>query len=112
MTISIYESFKSGMLYLQAHPYERYSILAAILALMFLLMLWPKKSTKANHSTQISPHELNAIAGEDVITTQLDLAKAYIEMDNLNLAKKILKKVIKQGSQQQKKAAQHLLASL
>ena len=38
---------------------------------------------KANYSMG----DISAIAGDDVITTQLDLARAYIEADSMQLAK-------------------------
>lgn len=53
-----------------------------------------------------------AIAGDDLIATQLDLARAYIETDKRDLAKSILKTVTKQGNQAQKDEAQELLSYL
>lgn len=52
---------------------------------------------------------LDAIAGEDLIATQLDLARAYIETANAGLAKAILKQVLKQGNKSQQEEARHLL---
>ena len=49
------------------------------------------------------------ISGEDHIETQLDLARAYIEMKQLKHAKKILKTVLAIGNTAQKKAARNLL---
>lgn len=54
--------------------------------------------------------ELNAIAGDDVIATQLDLARAYIETANIDLAKSILKAVLKQGNKGQQDEARELLS--
>lgn len=54
-------------------------------------------------------NELSAIAGDDVFSTQLDLARAYIEMNNKLMAKKILKAVIDQGSKIQRDEAELLL---
>lgn len=51
------------------------------------------------------------IAGEDNIETQLDLARAYIEMKQPKHAKKILKTVLAIGNTAQKKAARQLLQS-
>jgi FimV-like protein len=53
--------------------------------------------------------DLTSIAGDDIISTQLDLARAYIETNNKHLAKKILKLVISQGSKTQKEEARTLL---
>lgn len=54
-------------------------------------------------------NDFSAIAGDDVIATQLDLARAYIETNNKQNAKKILKVVIHQGNQSQKEEARTLL---
>ena len=50
-----------------------------------------------------------SIAGDDIIATQLDLARAYIETNNKETAKKILKAVIYQGNKSQKDEARTLL---
>src|SRR5262245_46367296 len=47
--------------------------------------------------------DLSAIAGEDLIVTQLDLARAYIETDKKPLAKQILEAVIAKGNTMQQK---------
>lgn len=56
--------------------------------------------------------DLAAIAGEDIILTQLDLAKAYIEAEKGELAKNILREVINQGSVAQKNEAKQLLKTI
>lgn len=56
--------------------------------------------------------DVTDIAGDDVITTQLDLAKAYIEADRKHLAINILETVVKQGSRVQQEEAQRLLVSV
>jgi len=66
------------------------------------------KKKSAKHKVHIDP-EIHAIAGDDLVTTQLDLARAYIEMDNRRLAKEILKEVMKQGDAKQKQEAERLL---
>jgi FimV-like protein len=59
-----------------------------------------------------SSKDINAIAGDDVIATQLDLAKAYIEMDQKSLAKRILNNTLKCGNIAQKNAARQLIETL
>jgi FimV-like protein len=54
-------------------------------------------------------NDLSIIAGDDVISTQLDLARAYIESNNKDTAKKILKAVMNQGSHVQKDEAKALV---
>lgn len=56
--------------------------------------------------------DMNAIAGDDVIHTQLDLARAYMETGRDELAKKMLSNVIAQGNMLQREEAKDLLNSL
>lgn len=56
--------------------------------------------------------EMMPIAGEDVIATQLDLARAYLETGSADLAKTILKAVIKHGSAIHREEAKQLLSSV
>lgn len=60
----------------------------------------------------ITSHDINAIAGEDAIATQLDLARAYIETGRQQLAKNILTYVVKQGSAVQQREAQRWLDNI
>src|SRR5437899_12982989 len=57
----------------------------------------------AKTSFTITKNDIAAISGEDAISTQLDLARAYIESGRKQLAKKILDYVVLQGSNTQKK---------
>lgn len=70
--------------------------------LIFKLNKCPKVSTT-------NAEEVTGIAGEDVISTQLDLARAYIETGNKQLAKNLLTEVAIQGSTAQKNEARNLL---
>jgi FimV-like protein len=67
----------------------------------------PAKKIKNNFANDFS-----AIAGEDVVTTQLDLARAYLETGKSFLAAEILNNVIKQGNAIQRAEAQQLMKSL
>lgn len=67
------------------------------------------KSEMQIHSNDIADSDLDAIAGEDVMATQLDLARAYVETGKNQLAKQILDYVIKQGSATQQDEARELL---
>lgn len=60
----------------------------------------------------ITSHDINAIAGDDAIATQLDLARAYIETGKQQLAKNILTYVVRQGSVTQQREAQRWLDNL
>jgi|SRR5580700_1648852 FimV-like protein len=72
--------------------------------ILTILLLNPKKV--------IHKEDIHAIAGDDVYVTQLDLARAYIELGKIMLAKQILETVINQGDQDQKQAAEELLLTL
>ncbi|OGT45188.1 MAG: hypothetical protein A3E83_07890 [Gammaproteobacteria bacterium RIFCSPHIGHO2_12_FULL_41_20] len=65
----------------------------------------PNKSS----SLVISSKDITAIAGEDKIATQLDLARAYIEAGREQLAKKMLRHVVEKGSPGQQQEAERLL---
>lgn len=67
---------------------------------------------RENLATTPVINDISAIAGDNVISTQLDLARAYLETDKKSLAKKILQDVILQGDHLQKKEAEHLLSTI
>jgi len=72
----------------------------------------PKSNALKKSSIIITSQDIKAIAGDDVITTQLDLARAYIEIGKKKLAKKILDHVIQHGNSSQQQAAQYLMMNL
>jgi len=72
-----------------------------------LYLIFRKSPTAAKSFAAIS--DLSAIAGDDVINTQLDLARAYIETGRKSLAVTILKFVIEQGNRTQQQEAQQLI---
>lgn len=63
-------------------------------------------------SNFLQSYDVEGIAGDNPISTKLDLARAYIEMDKIHLAKNILYQVKKQGTPAQKNQAKRLLSSL
>jgi FimV-like protein len=60
----------------------------------------------------ITSQDIKAIAGEDMLDTQLDLARAYIEIGKIRLAKKILDHVAQHGNSGQQRAAYQLMTTL
>lgn len=70
------------------------------------------KTTSTQSTHVITSHDIRAIAGEDVISTQLDLARAYIEIGKKQLAQKMLDHAIKQGNLTQRQEAHQLLKNL
>lgn len=97
------------------HLYILIAFSIVALTLVFLLVSSSKtKKSKINNAPQtpppsISSHDIKAIAGDDVITTQLDLARAYIELDKFTLAKKILEHVVEHGNSNQQDEAKKLM---
>ncbi|OGT38440.1 MAG: hypothetical protein A3F11_09940 [Gammaproteobacteria bacterium RIFCSPHIGHO2_12_FULL_37_14] len=68
---------------------------------------------KIQHSKiQITSSDIRAIAGGDTIATQLDLARAYIEVGKKQLAKKMLDHIIQKGNGTQQQQAKNLLGLL
>jgi FimV-like protein len=76
----------------------------------------PVIKTQSHASQQqaitISSRDIKAIAGEDLLATQLDLARAYIETGRKQLAQKMLKYIMQQGSHSQQQEAERLLIKL
>lgn len=56
--------------------------------------------------------EFDFLAGTDEVTTKLDLARAYIEMQDADGARDILDEVVKEGSEAQRSEARKMLSSL
>lgn len=72
-----------------------------------------KVSAPVSHKPKPLPNkDIEMIAGDDMVTTQLDLARAYIEMNKKHLAKSLLYHVSKQGKPQQQLEARQLIDSL
>jgi FimV-like protein len=65
----------------------------------------------AQVSANVSIQDVHAIAGDDVIATQLDLARAFVEAGRKHLAKPILKQVMIEGSESQQQEARQLSGS-
>lgn len=66
----------------------------------------------SHHKTQITSADIRAIAGEDELSTQLDLARAYIDVGKKQLAQKMLNHILQQGSIMQQQAARELMGLL
>ena len=55
---------------------------------------------------------LNLLEGADEVETKLDLARAYMDMDDLDGAKDILEEIVSEGNEQQKAEAEALITSI
>lgn len=56
--------------------------------------------------------DLSSISGDDIISTKINLARAFIETGNKNSAKSILRGISKQGNADQQQEAKRLLQLL
>jgi pilus assembly protein FimV len=59
-----------------------------------------------------SENEFDFLAGTDECATKLDLARAYLDMEDLDGAKELLQEVVTEGSDQQKTDARTLMESI
>lgn len=94
-------------------------VISLILILAFFLFSERKRKPAAKVTETpkepkpiISSQDIKSIAGDDVMATQLDLARAYIEMGKKNLAKKILEHVLIHGTPTQQQEAFELTNTL
>lgn len=77
-------------------------------------VLPPPVSTQTKQSEHwvITSQDIKAIAGDDVMVTKLDLARAYIELGKKKLAHQILSHVQQHGNDVQQQAAKQLISTL
>lgn len=90
------------------------SVLLLLVGSLVLLFLFSNKKSAAKEASQkieMTEHaqDISAIAGDDIIATQLDLARAFIETDKSIEAKQILEEVLIQGDKVQQEEARNLL---
>lgn len=85
------------------------------LGILFLFKLF-RQPTSALPMTKvptenfkINSNDIRAIAGDDEVSTQLDLARAYLDSGRKQLAKKILEHVLQHGDGIQQQEAKQLL---
>ena len=69
-------------------------------------------AAKEDETLRVPSTSGGAQSEEDEIATQLDLAKAYIELGNAESAKTILGEIIVAGNAEQRQQAQELLGQL
>lgn len=98
------------------------SLLFFIIGICFIIVLFNRSSNASLLTIQdkkipvekvkITSNDIRAIAGEDELSTQLDLARAYIEVGKKQLAANLLKHIMQQGNNIQQQEAQNLLSLL
>jgi FimV-like protein len=94
-----------------SNPHIRYSLIAGLMLSIVTIVYFAIYKRKPGCSDDSSA-DFASFSGDDLIATQLDLAKAYIEMNEAKLAKQILSKVIKSGSAHQQSEARQLIESV
>lgn len=87
-------------------------ILLLMLVMRFFRIRRQQATKNPTPSKEFFSHEVAMIAGDNLIATQLDLARAYIEMDKKHMAKNILFQIKKTGTDSQKTEANKLLETI
>jgi FimV-like protein len=89
-------------------------ISTVIFAIIFLLLLMRIKNKLSPNkmAPDTAIEGLDAIAGDDALDTQLDLAQAYLASDRVDDAKALLGSILRQGTSVQQAEARRLLQSL
>ena len=97
-----------------------------IVSILLLILLWivtrdylgykktniDSSSLARNTGIKEKPSNYSYLAGEDPTMTQLDLARAYIDMGDYKSAQNILKKVAKHGNESEHKKALKLMQEI
>ncbi|MDF1759564.1 MAG: hypothetical protein P1U40_03405 [Coxiellaceae bacterium] len=93
-----------------------YAGLGASVALLLMLIwfAWPKNKPKAKpvRATSDSQSEYDFMATSEAIPAKLDLARAYLAMEDFDSAKGVCAEVFRKGDEQQKQQAQTILAEI
>lgn len=116
--MDFFQSIFANMKFMNLYLLLISTFVSAVLVFLIFALTSTKKTKLSQKpvSTKkpltITSQDLKAIAGDNVITTQLDLARAYIEMGKTQLAKKILEHVLNHGDDVQRKDASKLISAL
>ncbi|QLH44096.1 MAG: hypothetical protein HWD59_11875 [Coxiellaceae bacterium] len=103
------------------HLVAKWWIIAlAILVLLLVWIPWPDKKT-VKKRPQSQPNkvieedeesEYDYLSSHEAIPAKLDLARAYIDMDDIESATRVLQEVILQGNDSQRHQAKQLLGTI
>jgi FimV-like protein len=108
-------------LFIKTHPILLTEIfLISLISFLFIFFMRDRRPSLPVSAPAISPpspfvitsHDIKAIAGDHVMTTQLDLARGFIEIGKTALAEKILKHVLEKGDPEHRVLAQKLMMYL
>ncbi len=91
-------------------------VAAAILLMMLAYMVWPKsagnRSKPARAGNAENQSEYDFMATSEAIPAKLDLARAYMAMEDYESAKGVCAEVFAKGDDQQKQQAQNILTDI
>ena len=104
-------------------------LMLIVTLLLVLLLLWsffqayqggkplviarpPQPKNTPAKSFSISTKDIASVAGNDVLTTQLNLARAYIETGRQALAINMLNNIILHGNSEQQSESKRLLSTI
>ena len=88
-------------------------IILIVVTILLIFYKTRKSVSKAKkYQKKLSDKEISSVAGEDIQASKLDLARAYIDMEDFVSALKILEDVKINGSEAQKTEAQRLLQEI
>ena len=91
-------------------------VILLLLVIIILLMLMPRRSAfrletvESNSETVVGDYDV--MASEEGVATKLDLARAYIAMEDYHAAARILAEVKKAGNKQQREDADKMSSSI
>ena len=86
------------------------ALLLFLFGVYFILRFTRHSVAEVKLPTTVS--DVSAISDNDVFATQLDLAWAYVETGDKQLAQAILKRVMREGGAEYRQQAEMLLAKL
>jgi FimV-like protein len=86
----------------------------AVILLFFIWWVWPwrKRYAKIEGEEWDIESEYDFMGSQEGVPAKLDLARAYIDMDNKDEAQKILTEILKQGNAEQQSEAKDLLEKI
>lgn len=99
-------------------PYTIYAVLAALLVIILLMLPWYRRGQKpatAAYATEPQAQneaEYDFMGTHEAIPAKLDLARAYLAMEDHEAAKQVLAEVQKDGNATQREEAKNLMDSI
>lgn len=89
--------------------YAIYAILLALITLILMMMRRKPQLAPATTATQENSEEYDFMGTNEAIPAKLDLARAYIAMEDYAAANTVLEEVMQKGEASQRQEAQELL---